>query len=96
MKLTVKGTADTEGKGGNYDGTGFILNNSANGNGGKLILNNAEVELTGLQRGMVFQVAAANLASVEMTNSKLTIQNIDGATPPTAACGISRIIPLSP
>ncbi|WP_435321653.1 S-layer homology domain-containing protein [Muriventricola aceti] len=78
VKLTVKGTADTEGKGGNYDGTGFILNNSANGNGGKLILNNAEVELTGLQRGMVFQVAAANLASVEMTNSKLTIQNIDG------------------
>ena len=78
VKLTVKGTADTEGKGGNYDGTGFILNNSANGNGGKLILNNAEVELTGLQRGMVFQVAAENLASVEMINSKLTIQNIDG------------------
>ena len=78
VKLVVEGTGDTENKGGQYDGTGIILNNIASGAGGKLVLNNAEVELTGLQRGMVFQVNADKLASVEMDNSKLTIQNIDG------------------
>ena len=78
VKLVVQGTANTETDGGKYDGTGIILNNSANGTGGKFILNNAEVELTELQRGMVFQVTASNLASIEMNSSKLTIQNIDG------------------
>ena len=78
VKLVVQGTANTETDGGKYDGTGIILNNSANGTGGKFILNNAEVELTELQRGMVFQATASNLASIEMNSSKLTIQNIDG------------------
>ena len=78
VKMTINGTSDTEGQGGQYDGTGFILNNTDSGTGGKLILTNADVELNGLQRGMVFQVTAPNLSSVEMTNSQLTIQDIDG------------------
>lgn len=78
VKMTINGTSDTENQGGKYDGTGFILNNTDSGTGGKLILTNADVELNGLQRGMVFQVTASNLSSVEMTNSQLTIQNIDG------------------
>ena len=78
VKMSLKGTEDTEGDDGQYDGTGFILSNAESGTGGKLILNDAEVELTGFQRGFVFEVSASNLGSVELTNSKLTIQNIDG------------------
>ena len=78
VKMTINGTKDTENQGGKYDGTGFILDNTDSGTGGKLILTNANVELNDLQRGMVFQVTASNLSSVEMTNSQLTIQNIDG------------------
>ena len=78
VKMSLMGTEDTEGVDGQYDGTGFILSNAKSGTGGKLILNDAEVELTGFQRGFVFEVSASNLGSVELTNSKLTIQNIDG------------------
>ncbi len=78
VKMTINGTKDTENQGGKYDGTGFILDNTDSGTGGKLILTNANVELNSLQRGMVFQVTASDLSSVEMTNSQLTIQDIDG------------------